>query len=317
MTEASVRASDFLSRAEVRAFTRRSDLAGAALLAANWLAIGLLFAVVAIWPNPVTVIAAILLLGGRQLGLAVLMHEAGHRSLFRSQALNGLLGQWLAAYPVLGDCDAYGASHREHHRLAGTHEDPDLPNYAAYPVSLASFRRKILRDATGRTGLRLLAGLVVGTGNRLMMRDGEGTTALHRGLIANVLLLALLWAAGQPLLYLLWATAYLTTYPLVARIRQVAEHGNVPALYDTDPRGNTRTTRAGLLERLLLCPNFVNYHIEHHLMPSAPCWRLPALHRLLVERGFYREHPLAVADGYREVLRRAVPELDGQALSAG
>jgi fatty acid desaturase len=317
MTEASVRASNYLSREELRAFAQRSDLAGAGLLAFNWLAIGAIFALVVLWPNPVTVLAAILLLGGRQLGLAVLMHEAGHRSLFRSRGLNEHLGQWLAAYPVLGDCDAYGASHREHHRLAGTREDPDLPNYAAYPVSLASFRRKILRDATGRTGLRLLGGLVAGTGNRLMMRDGEGTQALHRGLIANGVIFAVLWAAGQPLLYLLWVIAYLTTYPLVARIRQVAEHGNVPALYEADPRGNTRTTRAGFLERLLLCPNFVNYHVEHHLMPGAPCWRLPALHRLLVERGFYRQHPLAIADGYREVLRRAVPELGPRGLSAG
>ncbi len=123
------------------------------------------------------------------------------------------------------------------------------------------------------------------------------------------MLFAVLWTAGQPALYLLWVAAYLTTYPLVARIRQVAEHGNVPALYEADPRGNTRTTRANLLERVLLCPNHVNFHIEHHLLPSVPCWRLPALHRLLRERGFYRDHPAAIADGYLDVIRRAVPEL--------
>jgi fatty acid desaturase len=308
-----VRASDYLDRDELRSFTQRSDIAGFALLTVNWLMIAASFALVAIWPNALSVVTAVLLLGGRQLGLAILMHEAGHKTLFRSAALNQYLGQWLAAYPVLGDCEAYGASHREHHRLAGTQDDPDLANYRAYPIAAASFRRKLLRDISGRTGLRLLIGQFTGAGNRLMMREGEANPALSRGVAANALLFLALWSMGQAYLYLLWVVAYLCIYPLVARIRQVAEHGNVPALYDTDPRGNTRTTLASPLERLFLCPNHVNYHIEHHLMPSVPCWRLPRLHRLLRERGFYRDHPAAIASGYADVLRRAVPELSRRA----
>jgi len=308
MDTGQVRASDYLGSEELRQFTARSNFAGLALLAGNWAAIAFIFAAVAAWPNVFSVLLALLLLGGRQLGLAVLMHEAGHKTLFRSQRLNDTLGQWLAAYPVLGDCDAYGASHREHHRLAGTGDDPDLPNYRAYPVSAASFRRKLLRDLTGQTGLKLLLGTLRGTGNRIMMRDGEGTNAVAQGFVANAVLFTVLWLTGHPALYLLWVGAYLTTYPLVARIRQVAEHGNVPALYEPDPRGNTRTTRASLLERMVLAPNNVNYHIEHHLLPSVPCWRLPTLHRLLVERGFYADHPQAIASGYLDVIRRAVPE---------
>ncbi|MEM9313352.1 MAG: fatty acid desaturase family protein [Pseudomonadota bacterium] len=305
---APVRAADYLKPDEIRAFSRRSDFAGAALLALNWLSIAAIFTLVALWTNPLTVLLAVLLLGARQLGLAVLMHEAGHRTLFANGALNDALGQWLAAYPVLGDCLAYGASHREHHRLAGTDRDPDLPNYRAYPIKGSSFRRKILRDVTGRTGMRLLLGQFTGAGNRIMMRDGEANPSLHRGLAVNAMLFGLLWVSGNPALYLLWIAAYVTSYPLVARIRQVAEHGAVPGLYAQDPRGNTRTTRAGVLERLLLCPNNVNFHIEHHLMPSVPCWRLPRLHRLLAVRGFYRDHPEAIASSYLDVIRRAVPE---------
>jgi len=304
-----MKASDYLTREEIRHFTRRSDAMGLWMLLKNWLLIAAIFTAVAQWTNLLTILLAILLLGGRQLGLAVLMHEAGHKTLFKSQRLNDLLGQWLAAFPVLGDCNAYGASHREHHRLAGTADDPDLPNYRDYPISAASFRRKLLRDITGRTGSKLLLGLLSGAGNRIMMRDGEGTSALRQGLIANALLFAVLWASGQPLLYLLWVIAYLTSYPLVARIRQVAEHGNVPALYEPDPRGNTRTTRANWLEGLIFCPNDVNFHIEHHLLPSVPAWRLRALHERLTARGFYRDHPRAVANGYWDVIKRAVPEL--------
>ena len=154
-----MKASDVLSSEELKFFTERSDARGAWIVLFNWGFIAAIFAVVALWTNPLTILLAIPLLGGRQMGLAVLMHEAGHKSLFRSVHLNEWVGQWLCAYPILGDCDAYGASHREHHRTAGTDADPDLPNYQDYPVSRASFLRKIKRDLTGQTGVKLLAGL--------------------------------------------------------------------------------------------------------------------------------------------------------------
>jgi fatty acid desaturase len=48
---------------------------------------------------------------------------------------------------------------------------------------------------------------------------------------------------------------------------------------------NTRTTRAGFFERATVAPVRVNFHIEHHIMPSAPYYRLPRMHRMLRERG--------------------------------
>lgn len=307
----------YLSREEIREFTVRSDAAGARMLLANWAIIAATFTVVALWTNPLTILLAIPLLGGRQLGLAVLMHEAGHSTLFRTPWMNRFFGQWFAALPVLGDCEAYASSHREHHKLAGTDKDPDLPNYDRYPIPGSSFRRKLLRDVTGQTGAKLLMGLLSGAGNRIMMREGEGRGTLGKGLIANGILLGILAAFGVVELYLLWVAAFLTSYMLVARLRQVAEHGAVPDLFDVDPRLHTRTTVARWYERLLLCPNHVNYHLEHHLLASAPAYRLPALHRLLSERGFFDDFPQAVEQGYLSVFRRAVPELSGPLPAGG
>jgi fatty acid desaturase len=124
-------------------------------------------------------------------------------------------------------------------------------------------------------------------------------------------LLLVLTLCGAPWLYLIWMLAYLSSYLLVARIRHLAEHGGVAALYERDPRGNTRTTRTNLIERLIFAPNNVNFHIEHHLLPSVPCWQLPRLRTLIKERGFYRDHPNAIANSYWQVIRQAVPELAG------
>jgi fatty acid desaturase len=304
-----MKVTDWLSTQEIRSLTCRSDARAAAVVAANWGLIALVFAGVAAWTNPLTVLLAIVVLGGRQLGLGILMHEAGHQTLFASRRLNDCVGQWLCALPILGDLQAYAASHREHHRYAGSEADPDLPNYQAYPVSKASFGRKLRRDLSGRTGLRNLAGLLRGGSADLMMRKGERVSSLPQGLLVNALLLGVLLLLGVGWLYLLWVAAYVTTYPFFARIRQVAEHGAVADLFDPDPRRHTRTTLPNPLERLVLCPNRVNYHLEHHFMAAVPCYHLKGFHRLLREKGFFDGHEASLAKGYGDVVRRAVPEL--------
>src|SRR6185436_19078741 len=101
--------------------------------------------------------------------------------------------------------------------------------------------------------------------------------------ISNAVLFGLLALASHPELYLLWVGAWLTTYRLVSRLRSIAEHGMVPD--PADPLKNTRTTLAGRWERLLVAPNYVNFHLEHHLLMTVPHYNLPRLHRLLRERG--------------------------------
>ena len=307
-----MKAGDFLSKEEIQSFKKRSDIAGAWVVFFNWVLIAAIFAGAIYWSNPLTWVVAVVLLGGRQLGLAVLMHEAGHKTLFKTDRLNIIVGQLFCAFPVLGDVNVYGASHRIHHRFAGTDQDPDLPNYRNYPVSRASFGRKIKRDLTGRTGVLLVRSVFGGSGRNLMLREGEASHSERKGLLVNLFLFIVLWTSGFGVYYLLWPIAYLTTYPLVARIRQVAEHGNVADLYDPDPRKNTRTTHANPLERLIFCPNQVNYHIEHHLLASVPAHQLKSLHRLLLKRGFYEGYDKAIATSYLDVIRRAVPEFSSR-----
>ena len=71
-------------------------------------------------------VLGIILLGTRQLGFGVLVHECGHGTLFESRRLNKTIGEWLAAAPTFNNMQAYRRGHIEHHRFAGTVEDPDL-----------------------------------------------------------------------------------------------------------------------------------------------------------------------------------------------
>ena len=105
------------------------------------------------------------------------------------------------------------------------------------------------------------------------------------------MLFAGLAAAGYWWLYpVMWLLPLATWYQLISRIRNIAEHAVVPD--NDDPLRNTRTTYANLMERLLLAPYWVNYHLEHHLFMFVPCWRLPAAHRALIAAGRRNEMEL-------------------------
>ena len=289
-----------LSRDEIAALLVMEDWRSWLSVATNWGLVFAAMAVVARWPNPLTVIAALFVIGARQLGCGVLMHEAAHRSLFADRRVNDFVGHWLCGYPVWSDLFAYRAYHLQHHAHTGTPRDPDLGLIRPFPITRASLRRKIGRDLSGRTGVKFARAAFSRT--FLRWRDPAARRAAIGMAVTNGVLLAGLAALGHAELYLLWAGAWLTTHTLVTRIRSIAEHALTPDA--DDPLGNTRTTLARGWERLLIAPNRVNFHLEHHLLMTVPHYHLPRLHALLHERGLLARACVETR-GYAEVLRRA------------
>jgi fatty acid desaturase len=292
------------SRDEIASLLEMHDWRSWLSVGANW---GLVFAsmaVVAAWPNPLTVVAALFVIGARQLGCAVLMHEAAHRSLLSNRRSNDFVGQWLCAYPVWSDLLAYRPYHLQHHAHTGTARDPDLGLIRPFPVTRASLARKVWRDLSGQTGVKFARAAFRRTFGR-WREDRDARRAALGMATTNGALLAGLAALGHAELYLLWAGAWLTTNTLVTRIRSIAEHALTPDA--DDPLGNTRTTLARAWERLLIAPNRVNYHLEHHLLMTVPHYQLPRLHELLRERGVLAR-ACVETEGYAAVLRRAASQ---------
>ena len=294
-----------LSDAELRDLLRMRDWRSWLSIAVDWAIIAAAMALVVLRPNALTVVLALFVIGGRQLGLAVLMHEAAHRTLLKDRRRNDFAGNWLCAYPIWSDLYPYRPYHLQHHAKTWTADDPDLPLAMPFPVTRASMRRKIWRDLSGQTGwkrLRATARRDLGLSRGRVKRNFDaGLEALRGVAITNVALLGALALLGHPALYLLWVGAWLTTYSLAMRLRSIAEHGMVPDA--ADPLRNTRTTLARWWERLLLAPNRVNYHLEHHLVMTVPHYNLPRMHRLLRARGVLRD--ACVTRGYLDVLRLA------------
>jgi fatty acid desaturase len=290
-----------LSRQEVSELLEQKDWRSWASLGVNWGLIAASMAGVAVWPNPLSILLALVLIGTRQLGLAVMMHEASHRTLFRGRRLNDWAGQWLAAYPTWADMASYRDYHLQHHAHTGSERDPDLHLIKPFPITRESLRRKVWRDLSGRTGIKFARASFRRTFARFG-KDPEARRAAIGVAVSNGVLLGGLALLGHPELYLLWAVAWLTTNTLVTRIRSIAEHALTPDA--NDPLGNTRTTLASRWERLFIAPSRVNFHLEHHLLMTVPHYNLPRMHQLLRERGVL-DHACIEEHGYRPILARA------------
>ncbi|MDD9941661.1 MAG: fatty acid desaturase family protein [Myxococcales bacterium] len=303
----------FVPRAELARLRRVSPVRGLLAVGFTWSVIVACFAAYAVFPSLFTVLLAWLVMSGRQLALAILMHEGAHGLLLPNKRLNDLLANWLTAYPMMADMPLYRKVHFLHHRHTWTERDPDLALAANLPVTRASFRRKVLRDLTGQTAyarhramLRLAAGLSPAerglSGRSLLGVIAASAVALRGFLIAHALMLGALLLVGIPEAYLfIWWLPALTGFSLVLRLRSIAEHACVRD--PNDPLLQTRTTLAPGWVRFLLAPHHVNYHLEHHLFMTVPHYNLPRAHRLLRERGVLER--AEVASSYLQVLRRA------------
>jgi fatty acid desaturase len=233
------------------------------------------------------------------------MHDGAHALLHRQRGVNDWVATWLCSHSL----QAYRPYHLQHHRYVQQTEDPDLVLSAPFPITRASFARKLLRDLSGQTFVKQRFGHIR---DRLHARSADESAIVllsqelakdRRFLIGNALGFALSAAAGIGWVWLtMWLLPMMTWLPLVARIRNIAEHALVRE-NETDPLRQARTTHANAMERALVAPYWVNYHGEHHLFTSVPCWNLALAHRLLARQCVTER--MLTERGYVALLARA------------
>ena len=234
----------------------------------------------AIWlDTPLAWVAAFLLMGPVHARFAILAHEAAHKLLFTNKRWNDLVGRWLLAYPAFVPFDAYRRSHFAHHREEFGPGEPDMNLYVGYPITPASFRRKLRRDALGKSGWKNLRALVTA------LRSATARPVVLRILAAQLLVLVPLTLIGRPELYLfLWLAPWLTVWRVINRLRAIAEHGGMTL--SKDRRMTTHHVRQSLPARFVLVPFHTGWHLAHHVDMGVPWRNLPALHHELVAAGW-------------------------------
>ncbi len=306
---ARVNPKDFFTPDEWAPLAERSSWKGLALVAHGWAVIalatltGLFF--------PITIPLLIPIIGGRQLGLLILQHDAAHSALHVDPKVNLWVGEHLCG----GGVERYRKYHLQHHKYAQQAEDPDLGLSAPFPISKASLRRKIFRDLTGQTWFKQRFGLLQTSLKK--RKKGEAVLPIiwadivrqRRFLLVNGAAILGFGVAGMLLgrnwwwgWFALWLLPRATWFQMITRFRNIAEHALV-AKNEPDPLRHARTTKANWLERALIAPYYVNYHCEHHMFMHVPCYHLPRVHKLLGKKGVLPR--MEIAPSYPRVLALA------------
>jgi fatty acid desaturase len=229
------------------------------------------------WVWPLTFV----LMGRAFAQFASLMHEAAHRLLFSDKRSNDLVGRWVLGFPSFTSTDAYRRVHMAHHRDEFGPDEPDIPLYIGYPIAPDSFRRKLVRDATGRTGLKLMRGLLANARSK----DQRSRRTFWKVAFVQAVLLGASIATGHWWLYpFFWVLPYLTVWRVINRLRSVAEHGGMQR--SADRRESTHSVRQHVPARLLLVPYRIGCHLAHHVDSGVPFRHLPTLHEALRRAGY-------------------------------
>jgi fatty acid desaturase len=264
-------------------------------IAVEWAGIAAAIAVCQVFWHPLIYLVAVMFIGARQHALGILNHDASHYRLFKNRFWNDALGDLFASWPILITVRWFRGYHWKHHHHLGSALDGNRPVYKThtadgeptwlwrFPKNPAELAGILLFDLSGLLGLYYVAL----TPQRMM------SFATWRSLTAQTffyvaVLSLLVWAGWFTLFLLYWMVPLCTWFMMTSHLRIMAEHSGLPE--SDNVYAYTRTTLPTWLERIFILPKHVNYHLEHHVHPSVPYYRLPELHReMLALPGFAQQ----------------------------
>jgi fatty acid desaturase len=292
-----------LSAAELAPLTELSDLRSLAAIAQTFaiMALAIGFGVWA-WPSP-WVLVSIVVIGVQQHALFILAHEAAHYRLLRRRTWNDAVGRAIGMAGAISMC-TYRVIHRLHHNHLYTADDPDTALHGGYPRGTLYLCRKLAQDAIGwnawKTFAYFFGAPALNEETQRAARPLDDTSPqLRRAarvdrwwvvafqVLAPLACLVLGGGRGLALFAVFWWLPIVTVLQPVLRLRAICEHGAVRDFSSPLTAARSNRTAGGIvnaLGRALLFPHHVNFHVEHHLYPAVPHYRLPELHRLLADK---------------------------------
>ena len=269
-----------LDKKDRKALTRRSDLYGLAYLGGHFAAIGVGGVLVYFASGTILVIPAMFALGIVLACLFAPMHECSHGTAFRTRWMNEA-AYWLVSLVYISQPTWYRYRHAVHHtytQIQGKDPAMVLPSPTTWRHYVeqvlgwrfwTTFPVVITKHAMGR--MRPQNSWYVPTADLPRIYNEARLMLAVYGLVAAG---AIYFGTFAPLIY--WLLPRMMGEPL-QRSWRIAEHKGCDE--GPDVRTNTRSTKASLPMRLL-CWN-MPFHSEHHVLPQAPFFALPALNKLV------------------------------------
>jgi fatty acid desaturase len=228
--------------------------------------------------------AAMVWIGARQHALFILMHEGTHYRVARNRWWNDFLTEVFFGGPVFVSMRDYRTSHFEHHRYVNTGDDPDWVAKQtedwAFPKPGEKLASLLLQDLLLLRVKEQIVGLVMSLNQPPKSWREVWNYHLWRWLYYAVALGTIVFFGWERQFIVYWLLPYFTWLKLILRWRSIAEHFGIE---NDSAYTHTRTTYPRWWERLLITPKNANFHLDHHLYPSVPFFKLPQLHAELMK----------------------------------
>lgn len=211
-------------------------------------------------------------------------HEGLHTNLHRNKYVSATLALLFCTPVPFFFIVGYSVTHWKHHRFAGQKSDPDAQIFSKYRNFFSRFflgRSRGVRIYV-KNAVLLAFGLKVPEGTKLPFTERE-LRWLARFNIAlgacAVAFYARLIMKDPILGAVVVGIPYLSLYVLTCLRAYIEHSGTTPGQF-LDSRSYT----SPLFTALFYGGNF---HLEHHLYPAVPSYRLPALHAYLASLGMF------------------------------
>lgn len=241
-------------------------------------------------------LVAVFLIGGRQRGIAGVLHMSTHRAFMRNHKVGSVVGALFGGYPVLQSFTGYRSSHLgDHHGRLG---DPELdPDYRQYKdnglcgdnLGRAALRRYLLHVIGPRATASYILYLLR---HRIVTTDEKTSERWTRIAIIGAVLAWAVLGGWWHWLLLLWFVPLVTTQVWIGAVSELMEHF---PLIENAPRVDIYMSwnrECGALTRFLLGEkDGEGFHLAHHLFPRTPMWRLREVDAILRRDPVYASLP--------------------------
>jgi beta-carotene hydroxylase len=210
-------------------------------------------------------------------------HEGIHLLLHRNRYVSVVIGTFVSAMTSF-NAIGYGIAHWNHHRFTNQASDPDAQIYSQFRTFWS--RVLLARLAGNRVHLKNLlsvaTGKPLGLGYKLPFSPSvqRGLAWMNIGCLVFWVAVYAALAVARPRVALFAIGLPILVTVGVSGLRGYIEHAGTGL-------GTFRDTRSYVSRAYTVLFFGNNYHLEHHLYPGVPCYRLAAVHGILEADGFF------------------------------
>lgn len=282
----------------VRSLSTVSGYRTSLYLVAQWATLVATLAAAAYADHWLAYLIALPIVASRMQALGVMLHDGAHWLLYQNRSINDAVSDLFIAFPLGMSTTLYRKTHFRHHRYTNTNEDQDLAaqreehEWFEWPKTRIRFAWVLIRSTFGVNSLRawiLYKHWAPWNNFRSPDFPKQSRILYIVSMICVYSFFAWAFQANARITIILMAiytTSGFTILNLLNRVRATAEHLGTPGTHELN---DSRTVIPSPVERFFIAPYGVNFHLEHHLFPSVPGYRLARLHRELMKDDDYRK----------------------------